>query len=221
MPRIITPEQSEAFKTALRTETAQWNDTIPPYTNEPGSIGVYDEMGDILLARMRHITLPEYFHSSAISGGMAVIPRFMYAGGAKAALAGLTIDQLHSAMYTSASFNTLSLLTREKNKVATRIELALGLKRGPYESVDDRLAEYKIDSEEGLSIPRYHFLRDSIREELFVESEGRQISAQEVRAENPILCEGHQAGLVATVYRSMLHICLQDAHLYPATLARI
>jgi hypothetical protein len=146
-----------------------------------------------------------------------VIPRFMYAGAAKSALVGFSINQLRSSMYNHASFNTLAAITHEDIHVTKRIEIPLGLKPLPAVSVDYALDAYEIDEESGLTISRYNARVLDARFDAY--SQGH-IGSDQLAVVNPSFCEGQITGINAHAYRAMLTICMNDPHLFQGTLDR-
>jgi hypothetical protein len=216
MPRIsFELEEAAAFKAALGAHTASWSDNLPEYTHNDGSKDVYDQMGRELLKRVRATSgVPEVFISEAVEGGMAVIPRFLYAGAAKASLQGFNLGQLHAGMYNHASFNNLSQITREDALTAKIIERRLGLR--PLSSIDVSIDDFELSEANGLSVPRYHEIRADGRAESY--SKGHIVS-KDPDIEYPVSCPGQITGINATAYRCMLTICMNDSSLYQATLA--
>jgi hypothetical protein len=175
-------------------------------------------MGRELLSRVRQADgVGDEFKAASVSAGMGVLPRFMYAGAAKSALVGFSIDQLRSSMYNHGSFNTLAAITREDVHVTKRIEIPLGLKPLPTVSVDYALDAYDIDEENGLTISRYGTRVLDARFDAY--SQGH-IGSDQLSATNPSFCEGQITGINAHAYRAMLTICMNDPYLFQATLDR-
>lgn len=220
MPQItFSPEGVEQFKSALKKQAEAWPHELPKYTSHSGSEKAYDEMGLELLRRVRETpgVTPEFINSTAVTGGVVVMPRFMYAGAAKAAMQGYTLDQLHSAMYNHESFNTIARMTRERKSVAKRIEIPLGIKPLTGISVHSGIHHFQIDEAHGLTIPRYNELLIDAR--LDAMSQGH-IEPSEAAVENPSFCVGQTTGINRHVYRHMLFICMNDPNLYPSTIRR-
>lgn len=214
----FSPEGVLRFKAALGEQAQSWESNPPEYDATPGSEKAYDEMGSELLRRVRAADdLGEEFGHRSVTGGMAVIPRFMYAGAAKAALNGFSIERLNKSMYNHASFNTLSAVTHEEVHTAKRIEVAVGLKPLPAVSVDYHLDEFEISEESGLSIPAYIKLMLDSRRDAY--DQGHLDSSQLV-AVNASFCEGQLTGINRSAYKAMLTICINDPHLFQATLER-
>jgi hypothetical protein len=217
--KTFTPEGVIAFKDALKVHTDTWlDDPQFEYQASAGNEKAYDEMGRELLSRIRDTeSVPDEFLSSAVDGGMSVIPRFMYAGAAKAATRGFSLEQLESSMYNHESFQTLTRLTHEINAVANRIEIPLGLRPVSGLSVDSSLHLFKIDEETGLTIPDYLSRKQGARLDAYSQE---HLSLEELSRDNESLCVGQITGLNQHIYRSMLTICMNDPHLYVATLVR-
>jgi hypothetical protein len=214
----FSPEGVKAFKDALALHASEWSEDRPNYTAAAGKEKAYDEMGRELLDRVRQSAgVGDEFKYPSVSGGMSVIPRFMYAGAAKAGLVGLSIDQLKKSMYNHDSFNTLAAITHEDVHVAKRIEVPLGLKPLPGVSVDYNLEAFDISEESGLTISRYSTKVLDARFDAF--SQGH-ILPEQLAATNPSFCEGQITGINSHAYRAMLTICMNDPHLFQATLSR-
>jgi hypothetical protein len=214
----FSPEEVTSFKSALAAHSEDWMINPPDYAAPAGEEKAYDEMGVALLDRVRQTpNVSDVFKKPSVTGGMSVIPRFMYAGAAKAAVAGFSIDQLKRSMYNHTSFNTLSAITHENIHVAKRIEIPLGLKRLPAVSVDYNLDAFDIDEETGLTIPKYNQRVLDARFDAY--SQGH-IESEALSATNPSFCEGQVTGINFHAYRAMLTICMNDPHLYTATLAQ-
>jgi len=215
----FSPEGAQSFKNALAVQTTEWMNNTPTYTSAPGNEGAYDEMGQYLLERvLRTPGISDEFNGlMSVESGMEVMARFMYAGGAVAALQDFSIGQLKNAMYNYASFNTLSLFTHERQPVAKRVEIPLGLKKVGGVSVDYQLSDFRISEETGLSIPQYGLLRHGARSDAYHQG---LIDDDELYAVNKSFCIGQTTGINMFAYKSMLTICLNDPYLYAATLAR-
>jgi len=215
----FSPEGVLQFKAALGEQAQSWESNPPEYNAAPGSEKAYDKMGNELLSRVRESAgVGEEFKRPSVTSGMAVIPRFIYAGATKAALAGFSVDQLRQSMYNHGSFNTLSAITHERLPVAKRAEVSLGLKPLPGVSVDDHLDDFEISEETGLSIPRYG--TDVLLDARFDAYYQGHINGEQLAATNPSFCEGQLTGINSHAYRAMLTICINDPHLFQATLDR-
>jgi len=219
MPNIeFSTEGVVVFKSAIKNQADLWIETPPVYASPAGVEIAYDEMGKVLLERVRGVVgVPKEFNSSAVDGGTAVIPRFMYAGVAAAAERGYSLEQLKNSMYNHNSFQTMTLFTREINAVAKRLEIPLGLRPVGRMSVDDSLHSFALDEKTGLTIPGYR--NQQIDARLDAYSQGH-LPLEGLNAENDPMCAGQRTGINQHMYRAMLAICINDPHLYPATLAR-
>jgi hypothetical protein len=214
----FSPEGVKAFKDALVLHASAWTEDLPQYTAGLGDEKAYDEMGRELLNRVRDTAdVGDKFNHASVEAGTVIIPRFMYAGAAKAALADFTIDQLQKSMYNHASFNTLTAITHEDIHVAKRVEVALGLKPLALVSVNYNLGEFDISEQSGLSIPKYGV---HVLDARFDARSQGHITDEQLSATNPSFCEGQITGINAYAYRAMLTICMNDPYLFQGTLSR-
>jgi hypothetical protein len=211
----ITPEQALSFRDATRRQIETWPTNIPNYTAAPGTPLVYDEMGQAYRRRMLEDGLNQRFGSMSVEGGLAVIPRFLYAGVAKAAQLGYTLEQLKLGMYNRKSYESLSLMTNALNDVIVQHEMIIGLRPGGLKSVDESLDHYTFDPENGLGYQ--NFERD--RGLAVMDSYIRHGTFNEPSKDGESMCEGQRAGVLAMAYRAMMLISLADPNLFQATIA--
>lgn len=214
---------SEQYKDSLREVVKKWPANPHDYEATAGSQAAYDEMGLVVLERMREEGIPTSLDTPNARYGFSIIPRFIYAGAAKAEQQGLTMKGLIKAMRHPNSFRQLQLPTRETDPAAREIEFETGLRTtSPYSNVDPRLDEYTIDPTTGLDIPMYAIHRTRARGRLFDE---RRISAKEYTSDNPdqdpVRCTAHRgSGILALGYKSVLTVAIEDPSLFQATLNR-
>lgn len=211
----ITREQGYSFRDAARRQQQQWAQDLPDYTFAAGTPPVYDQMGRVLLQRMRADGLDPRFDSTGVVGGLAILPRWLYAGAAKANQLGYDSEALYAGMYNHATFQNLSWLTQETNATAVQMELELGLRMGGIYTPDARLDLYTFDPEHGLGYRDF----DRLVREGRIEATLRKGTLQDVST-GETRCEGERSGVNAMAYRTMLLICLEDPNLFQATLAR-
>ena len=212
--RIITPEQVLSFRDASRHQIESWPNDIPAYTAEAGSLPTYTQMGQVYTERMLADDLDPRFRSSGSTGGLAIIPRFLYAGAAKAARLGYDIDELKNGMYNIGTLESLSNLTIDDNDVVVALEMELGLRPGGIKTVDQSLDHYTFYPENGLSFTNF----DRARRIAHLDAYIRHGKLYEFRTELESRCEGQRTGVLAIAYRAMLLISLSDSNLFQATL---
>jgi hypothetical protein len=211
----ITPEQVVSFRDASRRQIETWTDTPLDHGTEPGSVRAYTRMGETYRQRMLDDGLDARFRSMSVEGGLAIIPRFLYAGAAKAAMLGYSLNQLQDGLYNRTSYETLGLLTNESNAVVVQHEMILGLRPTGLKSVDESLDHYIFDPENGLRFENYQ--RD--RGQAVMDTYIRHGDFPELNTSGESLCEGHRTGVLAIAYRAMLMISISDPSLFQATLA--
>ncbi len=214
---------SHTYKTSLVEVVGKWEHNPLMYESEPGTQHAYDEMGREVLDRMRAKGIPPTLDTPNASYGFSILPRFIYAGAAKAHQQGLTMNGLVQAMRHPNTFTYLQLPTRESNAAAKEIEFETGLRTtSPYSTIDAKMSEYAISPENGLTIPLYPTHRVRARGRLF--DEGR-LTEEEYGSETPdkdrVRCEAHRgSGILALGYKSLLSVCIEDPSLFQATLNR-
>lgn len=214
---------SEQYKATLKEVVKKWASNPHDYEAAPGTQAAYDEMGHTVLERMREEGVPVSLDTPNAQYGFSILPRFVYAGAAKAYQQGLTMQGLVKAMRHPNTFRQLQLPTRETNPAAKEIEFETGLRTtSPYSNIDQKIDEYSISPETGLVIPHYPIHRVRTRTRLF--EEGR-ITEEEYLTDNPdkdpVRCAAHRgSGILALGYKSVLAVAIEDPSLFQATLNR-
>ncbi|MDB5160135.1 MAG: hypothetical protein JWO99_398 [Candidatus Saccharibacteria bacterium] len=211
---LITSEQVLSFRDASRRQIESWPGDIPDYTSVAGSQPVYAQMGNLYTERMLADGLDPRFRSTGSTGGLSIIPRFLYAGAAKAAVLGYELADLKDGMYNHGTLESLSNLTVDENDVVVALEIELGLRPGGVKSIDESLDHYTFDPENGLGFTNFDRARRTAHMDAYI----RHGKSYEFRTELESRCEGQRTGVLAIAYRAMLMISLSDPNLFQATL---
>lgn len=199
----------EEFTRQLEEVANQWPDHHPEVIETPKA-SVYTALAEVALSEVKHRSpdLPDKLTSHNARHGGHVITRYLGLSALAAERDSISLEEFEPIIRHDRSFETLSFIANNKNAVAYRTEVDLGIGTEMTGNPTPFIEKYQI-TDGAVTVPDLKDIR--ARHLIDVMSEGKEHEGQ---------CAAERSQSLKKIYNHFITICLKDEALFKTTLTK-